>query len=190
VVEKFTAIFVISLWKSQSGSHSLCFVLARECFRYPSFSKLVIASPHCDNFLEKVAWNVWKFTRIFWHCEASSFKNGLVNILKTFITHCRWLTTLLFIINICSLAHLWTFYTTTLQFLHSLHFGHKPFIIRNGLPHPSGFGVKTADNTANFAAGGFINRKTHHSSFWQTKALTGWPVRNVGFLEFVHRPVF
>jgi hypothetical protein len=85
----------------------------------PIFLKIAIAFPHCDNFLEKIARNLWKFTRRFRHCEKPSSKNCCVNTLNKFITHCRWLTTSLFILNICSPAHLRTFYTTVLQFLHS-----------------------------------------------------------------------
>jgi hypothetical protein len=40
-------------------------------------------------------------------------------------THYRWPTTSLFIVNICSPACLWTFYTIVLHFLHSLHFCYK-----------------------------------------------------------------
>jgi hypothetical protein len=66
---------------------------------------------------------VWKFTQKFRNCEASSFTNFLVNTLNKIITHYRWSTTSLFIVNIC--LPTWTFYTIVLQFFHSLHFGCK-----------------------------------------------------------------
>jgi hypothetical protein len=96
--------------KSQSRSHSLRFVRTHEFFRNPSCAKLVIVWHNCDNLVEKSAWVLWKFTRKFWNCEAPSFT------LNNLITHYRWRTTSLFIVNIYSPASLWTFYTNVLQF--------------------------------------------------------------------------
>jgi hypothetical protein len=71
----------------------------------------------------------------FHHESSEIVKRRLSHILfstsnKT-ITHFRWPTTSLFIVNLCSPAHLWTFYTIVLQLLHSslVHFGRKPRII-------------------------------------------------------------
>jgi hypothetical protein len=71
---------------------------------------------------------------------------------------------------ISSTAHLWTFYTTVLQFLHSLHFDHKQHIIHDGF-----FSMKKVGNSANFAAGRIINRRTHRNSLCGFKN-TRWPV--------------
>jgi hypothetical protein len=35
-----------------------------------------------------ITWNLWKFARKFWNCEAPSFTNFLVNTLNKIITHC------------------------------------------------------------------------------------------------------
>jgi hypothetical protein len=79
----------------------------------------------CDNRIESSAWTLWKFTRKFSHCEIPSFTNVLVNTLNK---------------REHLLAHLWTFYTIVLQFLHSLHFGRKPLrIIHDGFPQHSCF---------------------------------------------------
>jgi hypothetical protein len=72
-------------------------------------------------------------------------------------------------------AHLWTFYTTVLQFLHLVHFGHKQRIIHDGFRQHSCFRAKKADNSANFAAGSIINFRTHHN-FIGTRTTTRWPV--------------
>jgi hypothetical protein len=45
---------------------------------------------------------LWKFTRKFWNCEVPSSTNSLVNTFNKIITNYRWLTTSLFIVNICS----------------------------------------------------------------------------------------
>jgi hypothetical protein len=82
---------------------------------------------------------LWKFTRKFWNCEAPSFTIFLVHTLNKIITHYRWPTTSLIIMNICLSAHLWKFWTTVLQFLHSLDFGHKPLLIHDGFPKHSCF---------------------------------------------------
>jgi hypothetical protein len=63
----------------------------------------------------------------------------LFNILNKIITHYRWPTTSLFIVNICSPAYLWTFYTIVLQFLQLLHFGHKLRLIHDAFPQHSCF---------------------------------------------------
>jgi hypothetical protein len=109
--------------KVKSRSHSLRFVRSRELFRNPSCAKPVII---CVKFVEirKKVLKLW----------SAVFHKFLVNILNKIITHYRWPTTSLFIVNICSSAHLWTFYITVLQFLHSSHFGRKPRIIHNGFP--------------------------------------------------------
>jgi hypothetical protein len=111
--------------RSQSWSNSLCFMRTLEHFWRTHLAQ------NCGNLVENSAWNLWKFTRKFWNCEASSFTNFLVNTLNKIINQYRWLTTSLFIVNICLPTHLWTFYTTVLQFLHSLHFGCKPLIIHD-----------------------------------------------------------
>jgi hypothetical protein len=78
--------------KSHSRSHSLHFVHTRDNFRKQSYAKLVIAKTNCDNLVEKSAWNIRKFTRKLWNCEAPSFTNSLVNTLNKIITHYRWAT--------------------------------------------------------------------------------------------------
>jgi hypothetical protein len=83
---------------------------------------------------------LWKFTQKFWNCEVPSFTNFFVSTLNNVITHYRWPTTSLFIINICSPTYLRTFYTIVLQFSHSLHHGHKPpHIIHSGFLQHSCF---------------------------------------------------
>jgi hypothetical protein len=57
----------------------------------------------CDNLLVKTVWNLWKFTRTFWNCEAVVFCTFLVNSLKI-ITHYIWPITWLFIVKICSFS--------------------------------------------------------------------------------------
>jgi hypothetical protein len=59
----------------KSRSHSQRFMRTREHFRNPSCAKLVIVSL-TDNLAGKSAWNVWRFTRKFWNCEAPSFTNS------------------------------------------------------------------------------------------------------------------
>jgi hypothetical protein len=74
-------------------------------------------------------------------------------------------------------THLWTFYTTVLQFLHSLHFGRKlPHITHDGFLRLSCFSMKKADNIGNFAAGRIINCRTHHNSLCRDKNKYRWPV--------------
>jgi hypothetical protein len=68
-----------------------------------------------------------------------SFTSCLISILNKIITHYRWPTTSLFIMSICSPAHLWTFYNIVLQFLHTLHFGHKLCTVHNGFLQHSCF---------------------------------------------------
>jgi hypothetical protein len=80
--EKFIASFVVSLQKSQSRCHSLCFVHTREHFWNPYCAKLMITSPNCDNLIENIAWNLWKFTWKFSKCKVASFTNFLVNTLN------------------------------------------------------------------------------------------------------------
>jgi hypothetical protein len=53
------------------------------------------------------------------------FYKSLVNMLNKIFT---------LIVSICLLTHLWMFYIIVSQFLHILHFGHKPHIISNGVP--------------------------------------------------------
>jgi hypothetical protein len=77
----------------------VCF---HEHFQKPSFAKLAIAKPKYDNLIEDFAWNLLKFTQKFWNCEALSFTDFFVNTLNIVITQYGWLTTLLFIMNICS----------------------------------------------------------------------------------------
>jgi hypothetical protein len=55
----------------------------------------------------------------------------LVNTLNK-ITHYRWLVSHFVIHPEHLFTHLWTFYTTVLQFFHSLHFGCKLRIIHDG----------------------------------------------------------
>jgi hypothetical protein len=84
----------IAVKKVKAESHSLCFVRTREHFRNSSYSQLVIAYPKCDNIVENSAWNLRKFTRKFWNCEAPSFA------LNKITTRYKWPTTSLFIMNI------------------------------------------------------------------------------------------
>jgi hypothetical protein len=42
-------------------------------------------------------------------------------------------------VNVCSPTHLWTFFATALQFLHSLYFGRKPLIIHDEFQQQSCF---------------------------------------------------
>jgi hypothetical protein len=95
-------------------------------FSEPILRRLARAYPNYDDLVENSTWNLWKFTRKFWNCVASSFTIIFVKTLDKIITHYRWPTTSLFIVNICSPTHLWTFCITVLQFLHSSHFGRKP----------------------------------------------------------------
>jgi hypothetical protein len=98
---------------------------------------------------------LWKFTRTFWNCEAPSFTNFLISTLNKIITHYRWPTTSLFIVNICSPSICERSTLFVLQFIHSLRFSRKPpRIIHDEFPQHSWFSVKKADNSANFAAGG------------------------------------
>jgi hypothetical protein len=87
----------------------------------------------CDNPVEKSVWNLWKFTlssEIVKHHLSQIFWSTLW--MRSSLTTDGWLTTLLYM-NICSPIHLWTFYTSVLQFLHSLHSGCKLLcIIHNG----------------------------------------------------------
>jgi hypothetical protein len=89
----------------------------------------------CDNLVENSVWNLGKFTQEFWNCVAPSSTNFLVNkdhhslqMANHFTLYCEHL-----------FIHLWTFYTIVLQFLRSLHFGHKPRIIQDGFPQHSCF---------------------------------------------------
>jgi hypothetical protein len=68
---------------------------------------------------------LWNFTRKFWNCEAPSFTNFWSALwTRSSLTTDGRPTSSLFIVNIF-FALIWTFYTIVLQFLRSLHFGHK-----------------------------------------------------------------
>jgi hypothetical protein len=132
VIEKFIAIFVVLLKNSQrQRCHSLHLVCICEHFWSPSWRK-TFRSIVCDNLAENSAWNLWKFTRKLWNCEAPSQKffsqHFGQDMADHFALHCEHL-----------FAHFWTFYTTVLQFLHSLEFVHTPCIIHNGFPQHSCF---------------------------------------------------
>jgi hypothetical protein len=65
-----------------------------------------------------------KFVEIYMELPklwSTIFHRFLVNTLNEIITIDGWLTTSLFIVNICSPSHLLTFYTIALHFLYSLH---------------------------------------------------------------------
>jgi hypothetical protein len=82
-----------------------------------------------------------------------------------------------FNVNICLPSYFWIFCTTVLQLLHSLEFDFKPRIICDGFLQHSYFNVKKEDdNSPNFAAGGIINRRTHHNSLCRDKNKNRWPV--------------
>jgi hypothetical protein len=86
--------------KSQSQSHSLCFVCTLEHFHNPPCTKLVIALPNCDNLVECM-----KFVEIYMtvlKLWSVVFHNTLVNTSNNIITHYTWPTTSLFSVNICS----------------------------------------------------------------------------------------
>jgi hypothetical protein len=89
VIEKFIAIFVVSLIKVESKSDSLHFMCTCENFWNPPCAKLVIAQCNCDYLIENSSWNLWNFTWKFSNCEVMSFT------LNKIITLCRWSTTLL-----------------------------------------------------------------------------------------------
>jgi hypothetical protein len=101
----------------------------------------------------------------------------LANTLNKTITHYRQLAdTSLFIMNIC-FAHLWTFYTIVLQFLHSSHFGHKPCIIHDGFLKHSCFLVWRMQITARISqVAGLSICRTHHNLLCRDKKNTEWPV--------------
>jgi hypothetical protein len=110
---------------------------------------------------------LWKFTRMFWNCEAPFFRNVLVNTLNKIITHysdwpirpSSW----------TFFAHLRTVYTVVLQFLHSFHLDDKPYIIYERFPQHSWISVNKADNSVNFEAGGIISRRTQYNSLCRGK---------------------
>jgi hypothetical protein len=76
--------------KSQNQSYSLRFVRNRENFRNPFCAKLVITYPNCDNLIQNNEWNLWKFTRKFWNCEAPPFTDFLVSTVSKINTRYRW----------------------------------------------------------------------------------------------------
>jgi hypothetical protein len=137
VIEKFITIFVVSLKKSQSWSHSLHFVHIREHFWNPSCTKLVTAQPNSDNLIE----NCVKYVEI--HMKALKFWSTIFH--KFFIQHFEQDYSLQmadhFALSCENLfTHLWTFCAIVLQFHHSLHFGPKALrIIHNGFLQHSCF---------------------------------------------------
>jgi hypothetical protein len=56
----------------------------------------------CGNIIQNTAWNLWKFTWKFRNCDVLSYTNFLVHILNKNISHYKWPTISLFIVNICS----------------------------------------------------------------------------------------
>jgi hypothetical protein len=141
--------------------HSLYFVPTQEHFWNPCCTKLVTAQPNCDNLVENSAWKLWKF----WNYEASPFTNFLVNNLNKIFNHYRWPTILLFIVNICSHAHLWIFYSNVLQFLQALHFGHKSCMIHDGFQQHSRFKHEEIGLDISM----IINHRTHHNLLCKDK---------------------
>jgi hypothetical protein len=77
------------------------------------------------------------FQREFWNWEAPSFTNFLVNTSNKIMTHYRWPTTSLFIVNACSPIFE---YSAPLSYSSFTHV----------------FSMKKVDINANFAAGGHI----------------------------------
>jgi hypothetical protein len=73
------------------------------------------------------------------------------------------LTTLWAFMACCRDSLAFCLYTIVIQFLHSLHFDHKPCIVYHGFLRTHVFSLKKADNSANFTAGGIINHRTHNS---------------------------
>jgi hypothetical protein len=63
----------------------------------------------------------------------------LVNFLRKTITHYRWPADHFALRREYLFAHLWTFHTVVLQFLHSLYFVRKHRIIHDGFPQHSCF---------------------------------------------------
>jgi hypothetical protein len=61
----------------------------------------LIAYSNSGDLVESSTWNLWKFAWKLWNYETPSFTNLFGNALKNIITHYKWLTTSLFIVNIC-----------------------------------------------------------------------------------------
>jgi hypothetical protein len=78
--------FVVPLWKKSNPKSFFAF------FAHPW------AYLYCDNLVENSAWNLWKFARKFWNCEAPPF----TNFLSTLWTVSSLTTHGLFIANSCS----------------------------------------------------------------------------------------
>jgi hypothetical protein len=117
-----------------------------------------------------VAWNLWKFEVNFWNCEAPSFTLNII------ITHYRWPTTFLFLVNIRSPSHLWTSYATVIQFLHSLHFGRKPRTVHYGFLQHSclAWRKRTAAQISQLAGLSIVGHIITHSV--RTRTSTRWQV--------------
>jgi hypothetical protein len=89
----------------------------------------------CHNFVDRSMQILWKFIE-----SSEIVKHRLSKIIfstlwiRSSLTTDGQPNTSLFIVNSCSPAHLRIFYTTVLQFLHSLNFGGKPRTIPDGFP--------------------------------------------------------
>jgi hypothetical protein len=149
--------------KSKSRSNSLHFVRTREHFWNPSCTKLVTAYLNHNNIVEKIAWDLWKFTWQFWNCEAPSF---IIFFCQHFGQDHHSLLTAGRPLRSSSwhlFAHLWTLYAIVLEFLHPLYFGRKPLgIIHNGFPWRKSI-------KARISSWQIINRRTQHNSLYRGK---------------------
>jgi hypothetical protein len=133
VIEKFIAMFVVSLYRSESRSQPLRFCAHPWAFSEPILLK-TCDSLACDILVQTIhdisgkSQESSEIANIFWstHWTRPSLTT-------------EGLSASLFVVDICFSAHLWKFNTTVLPFLHSLHFGHKPRIIHNGFPQHSRF---------------------------------------------------
>jgi hypothetical protein len=147
--------------KYQSWSHSVPFVRTHEQFTTQTCPELVTAYSDCDSFVDKGAWHLCKFLRKYWNHEMLFITNFLVNILNMIITHYRWHADRFTLWGEHLFVQLWTFCTTVLLFIHSIHFGlNWDHIIHDGFPRHSVFGMKKMNNNTNFASDGIINRRT------------------------------
>jgi hypothetical protein len=92
-------------------------------------------------------------------------------------------------------AHLWTFYTIVLQFLHTLHFGCKlPRINTMDFSSTHAFNMKKVDNCVNSTAGRIISCRRHNSlcrdknKHYMTSYVMVYKAMNHVMLPHMHEP--
>jgi hypothetical protein len=99
----------------------LNFVSTSEHFQIPFCTTLVVALPKSDNLMGRLR-EIWGNCYKNYEILMRSTRKIICVYFEIIISHYRWPTISLFIVNIRFPVYLWTFYIMVLQFLHSITF--------------------------------------------------------------------